>query len=99
MIPRESAYLLSFGQTDFLLTKLSHFGYVFMASFLQDVAPRYCRAMGLNNPQVIDLDQASSRSGSGGVTPLGAHTEYSEDEVRALCSPSASSNSLRALMS
>lgn len=95
--PRESAYLMSFGHTDFLLTKLAHFGYVFMASFLQDVAPLYCRAMGVNNPRIVDLDSTSSRVGTGGVTPLGAHTENSEDEVGALRSPSHSSlSSLRA---
>lgn len=58
--PRESVYLLSYGQMDYILTELGQFGFVFMASFLQEVAPRYCRAMGLNSSQVLDLALSSS---------------------------------------
>lgn len=71
--PRESVYLLSFGHLDYILTDLGHYGYVFMASFLQTVAPHYCRALGLNSSQVLDLVSASSKVGSGGATPLGAN--------------------------
>ncbi|KAI9452941.1 hypothetical protein HD554DRAFT_2043522 [Boletus coccyginus] len=76
--PRESVYLLSYGQMDYILTELGQFGYVFMASFLQAVAPLYCGAMGLNNPQVLDLALTSSLRGSGGASPSGVSTKEIE---------------------
>ena len=89
--PRESTFLLSFGHVDFLLTDLEHFGYVYLASFLQEVAPRYCRAMGLDNRSrgLSPGVSVSSHVGHGGATSTGAHTDQGSTEV-ALAAPAES---------
>ena len=58
--PWESTFLLSYGQCDFVLTGLNNFSYVYLASFLQKVAPLYVGALGLTTLEVLPTISSSS---------------------------------------
>ena len=82
--PREATFTFSFGQCDMLTSGLEHFGYVYLASFLQTVAPYYSVALGHGGTSGVDAGESvsSSNGDSDTATALAAQlTEEGQDNI------------------